>query len=165
MIKRSSEVIINHTRLTKWGIIIVAFWALVLAVLSMGNLLVLTTIVRLNTNEGPTQTQIWIVFVLNLLFLLGFIGSSYGLFKRSSWGRTLFLWIISMWAGANLMALFVPILSTTQGYSQAGILNAIRYAVALILPLWYLNLPQVKMAFQAPINNSTEDITTDENIN
>jgi hypothetical protein len=134
--------------LTKWGIKLVALWALVLTILSLANLLLLTSIVQIGTTEGPTQTQIWIVFLLNVLFLFGFGASTYGLFRRTPWGRILFLWVVSIWAGANLMALFVPLFATGQRDFQGQILSIIRYAVALVLPLWYLNLPQVKSAFQ-----------------
>jgi len=166
LIKKSSEVIIKNTRVTQWGITIVALWALVLAVLSFANLLLITSIVQSVTIEvGILQS--WMVFSLNIFLLVTFSISAYGLFKREQWGRLLFLVSVSVWTVSNFFALFSPTYSPNQNYTnQYLLLNAFRYAVALILPLWYLNLPQVKLAFQPSSENlKIEDATTDDTSN
>ena len=162
---QESEVIIKNIRLTRWGITIVALWAVTLAFLSFANLLLITSIVQSVTIEvGVLQS--WLVFGLNIFLLIAFSISAYGLFKRQQWGRLLFLVSVSIWAGFNFFALFSSSYSLNQDHTnQAIFFNAFRYAVALIMPLWYLNLPQVKLAFQPSLENlKNEDPTTDDNL-
>lgn len=141
-----------------------ALWAFVLAFLSLANLLVLTQIVQLSRENQLNQEMVWVVFALNLFFLLGFGASAYGLFRRLSWGRLLFLWIVSFWAISNLIALFIPVFSLDQNLSQAKTINAIQYGAAFVLPWWYLNLSQVKAIFASLSEKHTnEDISTHDN--
>jgi hypothetical protein len=102
------------------------------------------------------------LFGLNTFLLIAFSICAYGLFKRYSWGRTLFLWVISIWAVLNLTILFAPIISSRQPISQKSIISAIYYILALALPILYLNLAQVKLIFQPSSKNSkTEDTNVD----
>ena len=163
---QESEVIINnHTRITQWGINIVALWSLTLAFLAFANHLHITSRVQSTVVEvGVLQS--WMVFGLNLSLLVLFSVSAYGLFKRQQWGRILFLVTVSIWAISNFFALFSPAYLPNQNYTnQHLLLNAFRYVVALILPIWYLNLPQVKRAFRpSSANLKIEDSTTNDDI-
>ena len=145
----------------KWGLLIVALWAVVLALLALGQLLILSVAVQIaNQEQGPGQTQIWTSFIFNLLFLFGFGGSAYGLFRRRNWGRLLFLWCVVLWAGFNLLALS-PLFAASQSYATGElIVNVVRYLAALLLPLAYLNLPWVKAIFYQ--NQSIENSTTED---
>ncbi|MBN1994287.1 MAG: hypothetical protein JW953_16435 [Anaerolineae bacterium] len=141
-----------------WGIIILALWALVLALLALANILFLSTVVQFFTREDmPNLTQLWLVFILNIIFLIGFSGSAYGLLKRHNWGRILFVGFIMVWSGFNLMALFTPSFSAQDYKTRAYVLNGIYYLGGLLLPLWYLNLPRVKADFQGLSENSTTE--------
>jgi len=143
-------------------------WALVLAILAFANLLFLSTVVQMmGTDDGPGQSQIWLVFLLNVLFLIGFAVSAYGLFRLDNWGRILFLWCIIIWSGFNLIAIFIPSFYPDRDRSAEGVwFNGLRYGVGLIVPLWYLNLPRIKMIFhsQRSENLIVEETKDDDNI-
>jgi hypothetical protein len=174
------------TRFGTWGIFLLSLWASVLALVNLARILLLSESVQfLGSNVGPDQGQIWLIFVLNVIFALGFGGSVYGLLKRYNWGRVLFMWLIVIWSGSNLIALFAPnllyllffpkaVLSTpgllfspNQDYTVGELtVNGLRHAVELILPLWYLNLPHIKMIFRTqPDENFTAEATTNDNTN
>ena len=128
-----------------WGIFILILLALVLAILAFVQMLNLTTIVSVTDEENISQSQIWTVFILNAFFGLGFITSVYGLWIRRHWGRFLFMGMIVIWSGLNIIGLFT---STRQTYSWGDFsLNLIRYLIGLVLPSWYLNLSHIKTLF------------------
>jgi hypothetical protein len=122
---------------------------------------------------------------LNVIFALGFGGSVYGLLKRYNWGRVLFMWLIVIWSGSNLIALFAPnlfyflfspntpspgsglLFSPNPDYTAKELtLNGFRFVVELCLPLWYLNLPHIKTIFHTPsAENSTIKGTSDDSLN
>jgi hypothetical protein len=115
----------------------------------LANLLLLT--VSTGLDRAATQSQIWIIFILNVCFSLGFGASAIGLWQQRNWGRRLFLWMIVFWFGLNMLGLFVPELLFSANQSQTTsslVLNGLRFVVGLILPLWYLNLPHIKVLFQ-----------------
>ncbi len=151
-----------------WGIFIIALWAAVLAILALAQLLELSVIVQtFNSNEGPGQIRIWTGFVFNVVFFFGFAGSAYGLFKQYNWGRLLFLGVIVVWSGFNLLALS-PLFSVSQNYTAGELaFNILRYGGTLLLPLVYLNLPWIKAMFssQSPGNLTSEGTTKDDRIN
>ncbi|MFC1975198.1 hypothetical protein ACFLXQ_02220, partial [Chloroflexota bacterium] len=67
---------------------------MVLAFLNFALMLLLSAGVPVSSgidNEG-SQGQIWIVFVVLVLFFLAFSSSAYGLFRHQNWGRVIFLW-------------------------------------------------------------------------
>jgi ABC-type glycerol-3-phosphate transport system permease component len=129
----------------------------------VANLLYLSAVVQLiGGDQGPNQGRIWIVFIFNVIFLIGFAISAYGLFRLHHWGRILFLWCITIWSGLNLIALFIPFFSPDQDHSAEGLaLNSLRYAAGLLVPLWYLNLPRVKVIFR---NQSSEGASAEETL-
>jgi hypothetical protein len=87
---------------------------------------------------------------------VGFGASAYGLFQRYNWGRRLFLGVVTVWAGFNLIALFAPSLILNEPYTvNSLIFNGLRYIIGFFLPWWYLNLPHIKILFQP--NFSPED--------
>lgn len=174
------------TRFGTWGIFLLSLWASVLALVNLARILLLSESVQLlGSNGGLGQGQIWLIFILNVIFVLGFGGSAYGLMKQYNWGRIIFIWLIVVWSGSNLIALFAPnlfyvLFSPNTTLPSAGLLfspnpdyttrdlmlNGLRFAVELFLPLWYLNLPHIKAIFHTP---SAEKLTvegiTDDNLN
>lgn len=133
----------------RWGIRIVAVWAVILAVLAISYLLLLSVSIELYSNLYQNQVYVWIIFMLNVGFTVGFSASAYGLWQQQNWGRVLFLWLIVIWTGVNLLSLLVPdlFLTSVQRPALALTLDLIRYAVALFVPLVYLNLPHIKTCF------------------
>jgi hypothetical protein len=128
-----------------------------LALDALAQLLLLTASVEFRDGEGVSQAQVWFTFVLIVAFAVGSGASAYGLFKRHNWGRRLFLGVLTVWAGFNLIALFVPSLMLNQTYTvNSLILNGLRYILGFFLPLWYLNLPHIKILFQP-------DFTSEDN--
>jgi len=141
---------VRSSKLSKWGIWICAAWALALAILAFANLLLLSKAVELYSNQFGNQAQIWLIFILNVIFGLVFAVSTYGLWRPHNWGRLLFIWAIVIWSGFNILALFAPgILSASSRDYTTGQLAAsgIRFVAGLFIPLWYLNLPRVKALF------------------
>ncbi|MBN1221280.1 MAG: hypothetical protein JXM69_20315 [Anaerolineae bacterium] len=135
-------------------------WALALAFLSVANLLLLSAVVQVTgSNDAPSSGQVWVVFFLNIIFLIGFMVSAYGLFRLYNWARILFLGCITVWSVFNLIALFIPSVSPEQDYSIGELtLNGLRYGVGLFLPWWYLNVPHVKAIFyRQPAENETSE--------
>lgn len=133
----------------KWGIRVFAAWALILTVLALANLLLLTAFVEVGNQPVGSQTRIWLTFVFNVLFSLGFAGSSYGLWRCHKWGRVLFLWTVVIWSGFNIITLFAAdLFFAGRPYTAIELtLNGFRYAIGLLISVWYLNLPQVKLLF------------------
>jgi len=134
----------------KWGVWLCAGWACTQVVLTIFNLLLLTKAVELYSDEYGNQARVWVVFILNVGFGVVFAFSTYGLWRRQNWGRLLFLWAITIWTSFNLIGLFLPVfISTSNGQftiSQVAA-NGIRFALTLVIPLIYLNLPRVKALF------------------
>ncbi len=127
-----------------WGIFILSLWSFVLAVIAFAKMALLTQAVAYTNNI----TQLWIIFILNALLGLGFSFSTYGLWTRQNWGRLLFLGVMTLWSGANLLVLFDPT-GLAQSTTFEIVTNGLRFTAGLILPLWYLNLPRIKMLFVA----------------
>ena len=153
-----------------WGILIFMLWALILAMLAIANLLLLSQAVELYSDEAGNQSRVWLIFGLNVCFGLGFGLSAYGLWERRNWGRVLFLWCLVIWSGFNLAALFLPrlLFASVRDYSAGGLAaNSIRFAVGLLVSLWYLNLPRIKTLFDpsSSANFATGEVTTDDNPN
>ena len=161
-----SEVIIKNLSFTQWGIIIIALWSLILAFLSLANLLLITSIVQ-SASVEVNIVQTWLVFGLNIFLLVAFSLSAYGLFKRQQWARFLFLAAVIIWAGLNFFALFSSSKASAQGHMISNIyIDALRYAIAVAVSILYLNLPRVKLAFQTlPENLDNEDQINNDNIN
>jgi len=140
---------VQQRNVSKWGIWICTAWALVLAFLAVANLLLLSQIVAYS-NGQVSQGQIWAIFMMNIIFGLAFAASTFGLWRRHNWGRLLFIWAIVIWSAINLVALFIPgFLFPIENQPSAGelTLGGVRFAVGLVLPLWYLNLPRIKTLF------------------
>ncbi len=143
-----------------WGIYIFALWALALAVTAFARLLLLTKANELYQNTADNQGLLWLIFIMSSLFGLGFAGSAYGLWKQRNWGRVLFLWLIVIWSGLNLMALLIfPSSLSDQDYTISGLLlNVARFAFAMLISLAYFNLAPVKARFKAgPSKNFTSE--------
>jgi hypothetical protein len=174
------------TRFGTWGIFVLSLWASVLALVNLARILLLSEGVQFfGGDRGATQSQIWMIFILNILFFLGFGSSAYGLSKQYNWGRIVFLWFVVIWSSFNLIALFAPnfyyllfspstvlaipglLFSPNQDYTVGELtFNGLRHAVELILPLWYLNLPHIKIVFHTPsAENFTTEGTTDDSVN
>lgn len=144
------------TQISKWGVRIVALWSLALAFLAFAYILHLTNAVGLSSNELGDQPQVWTILVMNIVFCLGFLVCSYGLWFRHNWGRLSFLWVIGIWSGFNLVAVLDPgvLFTTSQNYTTTTLaLNGLRFAATLLIPLWYLNRPQIKSIFVIPQPN------------
>lgn len=140
----------------KIGVRIFAAWATLLATVALINILVLTNSIELYSNQYGNQAAVWLILLLNIGFSVGFGISAYGLWQQKQWGRSLFLWIIVGWAGLNLIGLFVPFMARQQTTTQV-IGSTIRYGAALIIPLWYFNMPRIKELFYAdPQKNKSQ---------
>lgn len=101
------------------------------------------------------------IFILNIIFGVGFGASSYGLFRRQSWGRILFLWIILIWTGFNLLAIFLfrPVLPSNSGlFIDNLFVSAVRFALGGVISVWYFNIPRVKARFSG---GSSEEYTAE----
>jgi hypothetical protein len=130
----------------KWGIFILALWAGLLALLTLANLLLLSASTEVYSSLG----EVWWIFVITIIISLGFGLSAYGLWYTKNWGRWLFMVSLILWSGFNLLALFAPSLIFVSSRTYASgelILAGLRYGLALIFPLLYLNLPDVKRHF------------------
>jgi hypothetical protein len=97
--------------------------------------------------DSELRVPLWIILIFNVILAVGFFASSYGLSMRQNWGRVLFLWLIVLWSVANLMALLYSILRANKIVSFHFV-DSLRYLIALIMPLWYLNLPHIKTIFK-----------------
>lgn len=138
----------------KIGVRIFAAWATLLAIVALINILILTNSIELYSNQYGNQAVVWLIFLLNVGFSAGFGISAYGLWQQKKWSRALFLWTIVAWAGLNLVGLFVPFMARQQTVAQV-IGGTIRYSAALIIPLWYLNIPRIKELFYADPHQNT----------
>lgn len=128
-----------------WGIIALMLLALVLAVLAFVQMLNISVMAGLPDPESMSQGQIWTVFIFNAFFGLGFLASVYGLWTRKHWGRRLFIGMIVIWSGLNIIGLFT---AARQTYSWGDLsLSLVRYLIGLTLPAWYLNLSHIKALF------------------
>ncbi len=134
---------------SRWGIRILAGWSLVLALLAASYLLILSKSVELYSNQFGNQLQVWLIFVFNVAFTVGFAAATYGLWQYQNWGRLTFLGLIVVWTGINLVGTFFPTLSLSSAQQPPllFVVNLLRYVVALVVPLLYLNLPQIKACF------------------
>lgn len=130
-----------------WGIRILALWSLVLALLAVSHLLLLTLAVELY--QGSNQARMWVIFGLNMIFAVGFSAAGYALWRKKSWGRIAFLWLIALWSTFNFISLFTFGSGINLGQSPLQwALSGLKYSTALIIPLVYLNLPRVKHQFE-----------------
>jgi hypothetical protein len=144
-----------------WGIFVFSLWALILTIVAVARIILLTGVVEFVNNEYSNQLQIWIIFILNVIFGVGFGASSYGLFRRQSWGRILFLWTILIWTGFNLLAVFLfrSILPSNNGaFVDSLPVNIVRFALGGVISVWYFNIPRVKARFST---GSSEEFTTE----
>lgn len=129
-----------------WGILILSFLAVVLALWSFANLLLLSAVVESESGSGLSQGWIWTVFILNVLLGLIFAVSAYGLWGRHNWGRRLFMACIVVWAGLYGVALFTFSVWSADYTAGAFILNVIPI-IGAIAAVFYLNLTHIKLLF------------------
>ncbi len=126
-----------------------------MALVAIARLVFLSGAVELTSNQFGTQTQVWVIFIFNAVFAVGFAGSAYGLWGRRGWGRVLFLWVIGAWSVFNLVALFM----TAERYATSEfVIDLLRLVVGLLVSLWYFNIPRIKALFQP---NSAEQLATE----
>ncbi|MEW5959760.1 MAG: hypothetical protein AB1801_18700 [Chloroflexota bacterium] len=133
-----------------WGIIAFVLWAVVLAVVAFARMLLLSKAVELYSNQFGSQAQVWMIFIINGILGIGFAASAFGLWRTDNWGRLLFLWIIGLWSGSNLLAMWVvnPLILGRQYGLADLLLNGLLVTTGLIISLWYFNLPRIKTLFQ-----------------
>jgi hypothetical protein len=139
------------------GIRVMAVWSVVLALLAIAHMLVLSAA----SEVGQLQLAIpfWVVFFLNGLFMAGFTASGFGLWRRLWWGRLLFLGLIVTWSLFNFAGLVSQV--NTSMVSPRLLLDLLRFGIALVVPLIYLNLPNIRHQFSN--NNLSEDKSADDN--
>lgn len=128
-----------------------------MALVAVARLLFLSGTVELTSNQFGTQTQVWVIFIFNAIFAIGFAGSAYGLWGVRGWGRVLFLWVIGAWSIFNLVALFMTIDSYP---TSEFIIDLLRLIVGLLISLWYFNIPRIKALFD---RNSSGQLSTEGN--
>lgn len=133
----------------EWIVRLLTIWALLLTILPFANLLLLTLSTELYDNQYGNQLQVWLIFILQTIFGLIFAASTYGLWRYHNWGRVLFLWATAVWFSVNFVALFVPLFlfSGVQQNPPTLILSGLRFAIAFVIPLWYLNQPRIRAVF------------------
>lgn len=131
-------------------VIIFAFWSFILALLALARLLLLSKSVELYSNAFGNQSIVWLIFILNICFGLAFGASAYGLWRRHNWGRLLFLWTMGVWSGFYLVILVFWARPTANSNSLTSnpFIASFRFGMGLLLSLWYLNLPHVKVLFR-----------------
>lgn len=128
-----------------YGRIIISLWAFVLGAQNAGTLLILSASVQGNT---LVEASIWfrIYQVASVGFTLAFIAAAVGLWQYRNWGRRLFL----VTAVVFFMVSLIGIFTLQQGSLSTGEtwFQSFRYIISTLLPLAYLNLPNVKAKFQ-----------------
>ncbi len=132
------------------GIRVLAMWSLMLAILAFLNLLLLSESVELYSNQFNNQAQLWIIFIISLIFCFTFLLSAYALWQYHNWGRILFLLAIAIWFGFNLVTMTMSnfVSSETNSYDLSELfVDSLQSVVAIMLPLWYLNIPHIKAIF------------------
>jgi hypothetical protein len=129
-----------------WGILILSFLAVVLAMWSFANLLLLSALIRSEGDLKLGQGWIWIVFILNALLGLTFAASAYGLWKRHNWGRLLFIAVMIVWLASYVAALFVSGRLLEDYTIGTLILNTVPL-IGGIAAILYLNLAHIKILF------------------
>ena len=126
-----------------WGIFALALWSTILSLLAASHLLLFSRSSPHFANQY--LNQLWMILGINIVLCIGFGLSSYGLSTRKNWGRLLFLGLITIWSCINLIVLLDSLINNP---SITSILNNLRFIVALVMPLWYLNLPHIKLLFK-----------------
>lgn len=129
-----------------WGILILSFLALVLAMWSFANLLLLSAVVGSQSDLNLSQGRIWTVFILNALLGIAFAISAYGLWGRHNWGRLLFIACMLVWSVFHVAALFTPDALPADYTFGTLIINVIPLMGA-IAAIFYLNLAHIKILF------------------
>ncbi len=115
--------------------------------------MLLTQAVEFYSNEFGTQAQVWLILGLNIVFMVGFAASAYGLWRGQNWGRLLFLLLIIIWSASNLVAMFManPLFIFRESHVLAdGLVNGLRFGLGLLVSVWYFNLPRIKRFFTNP---------------
>jgi len=138
-----------------WGVLVLTVWALLLGLTTLINLLLTT---QAMPDEAISQNQLNGLMLLNGFFSVGFLLSSVSLTQRKNWGRLLFIGFITIWSGANVIALFFM---PTITFSNL-IVNSLRFIIGGGLSIWYLNLPHIKLIFRNDphLESKSSDLTT-----
>jgi hypothetical protein len=126
-----------------YGIYVIAFWAVVLGVQNLANLLVVS-----QTEPSQTLIPTWLFFSyqwISLIFSLGFFAAAIGLGRRTHWGRWLFLIVIGLFFAVSMVGLLTPHFGDPTPLEKWGL--GARYVLSVGLPLIYLNLEPVKNKF------------------
>ncbi|MDM8521499.1 hypothetical protein QUF64_15745 [Anaerolineales bacterium HSG6] len=126
-----------------WGVFVLALWSAILSLLAASHLLLFSSSTAYLTQQNVNL--MWTILGANIVLCLGFALGSYGLSTRKNWGRLLFLGLITIWSAINLIILLDSLLNEP---AIDHVLNSLRFIVAIIVPLWYLNLPHIKLLFK-----------------
>lgn len=129
---------IQH-RWQTWGILLIFLWSLLLTATSITNMVLLS-----NTTTFIEWPQLAVSYSLNVLFIIGFGASSYGFWYRLDWGRRLFIGMIAFWSISNILAILI---TREAHWSGEYLLNLLRFVMACMFPIIYLNFPHIKTYF------------------
>ena len=128
-----------------FGVYIIALWSLILGAL---NLLRLFYTSGVGFSQFQVQISGPLLYVYqwaSLIFGLLFLAAAFGLLKIKNWGRLLFFAAATLYFIISIFGVWV----TNPGdlpFQQKLLLTG-RYALSIILPLIYLNLPFIKAIF------------------
>lgn len=128
------------------GIYIVAIWSAVLGLLNLIRLLLTFSIDSPELLKDMSLPQFYLYQWACLIFGLGFLGATVGLWRRRNWARVLFLGIALVFFVTAMAGLFVSAPADPSVASR--LIRGGRYLLSIILPFIYLNLPFVKDKFK-----------------
>lgn len=134
-----------------YGIYIIAVWSVVLSLQNLARLIY--TLATDGTGSQATQSQLFFYQWIGMLFSIAFFVAAAGVWQRKNWGRKLFLLATSIFFAISIFGVFASTtadLSPLAQWSLAG-----RYAISIVIPWIYLNLPFVTQTFLKKV----EDIT------
>jgi carbon starvation protein CstA len=99
----------------------------------------------------PTRNLVLLLVGVDLVLIASFCAAAYGLARRLEWGRRLFIGLTVLRFGSLIGGLFWPGTIFSQTLDQTSgrqwwLLG--RYLISLVLPIWYLNLNQVRAWFK-----------------
>lgn len=139
---------LNSQILRSYGLWIIAGWSLVVA-FDVSAQVALIVSLREGLMLLPNRQLIVLLVAVDVLFVIGFCAAAYGLARRRPWGRRLFIGLTVVHFGLLLMGLFLPgtIFSQQRQTPDQQWWLFGRYLASLVLPVWYVNLAQVRAQF------------------
>jgi len=134
-----------NTLRQNYGIYIIALWSFVLGALNLLRLFYTSGIGFEQFEVQAPVAQVHIYQWVSLIFGVLFLAAAFGLARIKNWGRLLFFVAAILYFVISIYGVWVTDISDLS--AQAKLLLTGRYALSIVLPLIYLNLPFVKKIF------------------